>query len=365
MADHGRQSNDVYVSIDDDPGMEVAPQHELVVDNLSDHDKNVLEESSQEIESTGMTNKVSAPVEPEVSPEQRAMNIAQILSEDELQLINQHTLIFEFEPFSKLEIKMRELTESLVDENIAQLVVSHVRQAIHDSVIPIHDLSKSANSEAGLNARIASLGLLKENMERELGSLLTKLEREEVPDIGNLSRSLFSIIDSDQKALQEKTKKLVPMSVGRVLFESLRNAVAPPEPGSQLIGNSRLHRNKELTGALDNLKMVAEELKQNAGNIEWERGQGKASITAVGDLSKQIDGLTKGVEDQVDSLALRKGLGNVKTLLTEAGDASKDPDHKSKLDEVKNQMSEFIKMLTDALSNLFSKFSTPAAHKPT
>lgn len=289
-----------------------------------------------------------------MTDEERDKAVADILAEDERQSINQNTLLFEYGPFHELERNMRDFTEGICDEAVAHLVTSHVRQAIHDAVAPNARLASNPNSEQGLHARIQALKDIEGNLAGEIEPLCRQLEKVGVDGIAALRKGLVQAVSSERGLLEAKVKDLAPPTLGRMVFDALRGA---NDSGSrdQLVGDARKHRNAELTKALGGLYDVANELKSNAGNVEWERGQGRESVKAVDSLTRRIRGLTQGVEDQVDSLALRKGFKDVDGLLREAGSKAGDEEHKSRLAEAGKFIAEMVKALTDALGRLFSR----------
>lgn len=293
----------------------------------------------------------------------REARVAEILEANELQAINQNTLIFEYGPLHTLEHELSDFTSGLVDGPIAELVMSHVRQAIHDAVVTNLSLSKAETSEAGLVARMSALLQISTRISETTGDLLKSLENAGVPNMVALRKGLPTMVNAQRLMLEGTKKDLAPPTIGKLLFESLRRSMSP-SGHDHLVGNARVHRNKELTGAVQSLKDVAGELKAHAGDANWERTQGKASIAEVGKLTKRIHGLTKGVEDQVDSLALRKGFKEVNQILSDAAAGTADPEHKGALEQACKFISDFVKQLTETLKQLFTRSSEPKAARP-
>lgn len=290
--------------------------------------------------------------------EQQDKVVAGILAANELQNINDQTLIFEYGPLHVLEKQLREFTTGIIDGPIAELVISHVRQAIHDLAVTSPGLAKSATSEVGLRSRIDVLKHIERKIEGSTSKLLDDLERACVPDMGSLKDGLLQIVSGERRLLEDSVKDLSPPTVGRLLFEAMRSVVTD-KSGDQLVGNARVHRNRDLTQSLSSLKDVAAELKAHAGDAAWEKSQGKASLSEVESLTKRINGLTKGVEDQVDALALRKGFKDVKASLDDASSMSAEPGHKSALETASKAIADFVKQLTEVLSRLFTRASGP------
>jgi phytoene/squalene synthetase len=131
-----------------------------------------------------------------------------------------------------------------------------------------------------------------------------------------------------------------------------------------MTGNARKHRNKELTSSLSDLFIVADEIKKNAGNLDWEKSHGSICTQAVNNLTKRIHSLTKGVEGQIDSVSLNKGLKDIHKVLGEAAEASADPEHKNRLTEVKEFMDFVAKAIAEAFAKIFGKDAGPGRAKP-
>ena len=288
-------------------------------------------------------------------PGQGPSNVADILADDANQQKNQNTLLFDYGPFGKMEVFMREFTGSLVDEAVAQVVTSHVRQAIHDAVTTSPHLEKDPKSQQGLLARAKALEVIQSNLDRKLDPLLNRLKGANVPEIESLQRGLNQIVESEREYLNTDLQNLSPPTVGGMLFDGLRRIFAPEN--TSLVGNARTHRNADLTKTLSDMHEVAGELKKNSADKEWVRTQGGQSVAEVNALNKRLQGLTEGVEDQVDTLALRKGLTEVNSLLTEAGDKTEDPAFKASLKASCKAVAEFIKNLTETLGRLFKRDS--------
>jgi hypothetical protein len=303
------------------------------------------------------------PSVPSTAPSNSAA-VEAILAEAEKDFINQNTLVFEFGPFRALETRMRGFTDGVFSGAAEQLVTALVRRSFHDAVSTNANLAKPGNTKEGLLAQVKALQDVLTNLDSGVGPLLHKLENAGVDGAKQLLLGLTQAVTSEHAALKDKVKDLAPPTLGRMLFDSLRNT-AHSLGDSQLVGNARQHRNAELTKSLRSLYEVGAELKANAGNAEWERGQGKASLKEVKTLSRRIEGLTKGVEDQVDGLALRKGFNDVNGMLKDAGTNASDEQHKKSLESMAKYIAELVKKLTDALGALFNRNAGAARNAPT
>jgi hypothetical protein len=297
--------------------------------------------------------------------EENAAGVAGIIEEDALVNVDSSTLIFDYGPFAALERRLTDYVATAADPRIAELVTSHVRQAIHEAVERNPMLNKPVNYEAGLRARMESIPVIGQQITKKTTKLFDKLDAAQVDGVNALREGLERIVASHGEIEKANASNLVPVSVGRALFDDmLRGLRASPE-GGHLVGNPRTHRNKELTEALGNLKSVADEIHTNTGNPEWEREQGAQSVQAIRDITAKVNGLTQGVEDQVDTMALRKGMNSVNEKLKAASETAEDPELKGKLKDATDAIAEFVKRLTDAISKLFTRSAGPSGPKPT
>ena len=313
------------------------------------------------------TASVSAPTSIGTVATPDPVAIEAILNAAELEVVNQNTLVHEFGAFMDLEKRMRGITDGVLSGTAEQLVTSYIRRAMHGAQTSDPKLAKPEFTQEGNSARVKALVAVAGALgspELGLKRMLDQLQDAGVMGASSLFHDLKMAVDTERKDYADKADSMAPPSLGRMLFNSLR-AGADSMTNQHVVGNARQHRNGELTKSLRSLYEVGAELKANAGNAAWEADQGKASLKEAKALSKRIEGLTKGVEDQVDGLALRKGFNDVNNLLKEAGASAADAEHKKALEAMNEFINNLVKKITEALGALFNRNAGSRRSSPT
>jgi hypothetical protein len=342
------------------PAGQLDSSEELMVYGAGDHPFAPSEDNGKIVPPPVQPAAASAAAS--MTDEERAAAVQQLLDADAVHCLDLRTLVFDFGPFQRLELQLRELCAELVSPEIADAVISHVRNSIHDVVVTNPQITSEERTQDGLLSRINALDEIGQEMkaaDHPGGILLAKLRDLGVPDVGKLEKGINNLVQLEHDRLALLTRDLAPAGIGSTLLSGLRRMM--PSPSDHLVGDARSHRNAELVTTVKGLKDIATELKTNAGNAEWERTQGVQSTREAAFLRDRIQKLTKGVEDQVDSRDLRKGLDDVNGLLDSAKTASSDEEHKSRLQELVKSMSELMKHLADALGRLFGKSDSSTA----
>lgn len=294
--------------------------------------------------------------QPEMTPEQRQAAIEEVLAKDADEGVDMRTLIFDFGPFAEMERRIREMAAETVSPQIADAAVSHVRQAIHDVVVARPQLGDSDRTQPGLTARLGAINDILSRLEPNSSAtsgLLGKLKGLGATGVEQLRAGIIGQVKLEEQQLKSKVESLAPRTLGLAIFDSLRDATR--RKPSQLVGDARRVRNAQLVKALGSLQEVAAELKENAGNEQWERTQGAQSAKEVHNLRKRIEDLTDGVQDQVDSRDMKKALRAAEDILEEASQASLDPEQKSRLNAARESIQELMKRFMDAISKFFSQ----------
>lgn len=291
--------------------------------------------------------------------------VSEFLAQAEDEFINRNTLVFEYGPLLELERRLHDIIDtSDVDERVGHLYLSHVRQAIHDAVQTADSrLQMSPRSGEGLMARLSATQEVGRNLHQELSAVASRLKQMRVEGAGALFERLDTTLKGEVNVLDARTKNLHHPSLGASILGALRERMTP-KPGA-LVGDARKHRNNELKSALGDLYQVSGELRDNAGNLEWEREHGKRATDAVGAIVRRMRMLTTGVEGQVDALALRKGLKDSAQMLDEASEKSAEGGPlKSALEASKRLIIEFTKALIETLSRMFNASKDSKAGGP-
>lgn len=299
---------------------------------------------------------------PEMTPKERAAAVNRILAEDAERNPHVDTLVAEVGPLGEIEKTLQALTRNTVDGEVATVVMSHIRQSLNDAVAVTPKLSSPGNAEPGLRARIDALQLFQQNFKNRMESLSARFSDVGINEVAALKEATQHVIKQELADLTRQTEKLVPQNIGHVLFDALSRQFRPPS--TQIVGNAREHRNAQLREAMAEAKTIAHELKDNAGNVAWEKLQGKACVDAFDKCSKHIQGLTRGVEDQIDPLVLRRGMQESQSALEAARTTSVDDDHKSRLQQSQEFFAAMMKSLLEAFSKVFGNKSSARTPGP-
>lgn len=304
---------------------------------------------------------------PDLTPAEHEAAIQQLLEDDKVEGMDLRTLVFDFGPFSNLEQQLRELCAELVSPEIADAVIAHTRQSIHDVVVTNPQLVKDERSQDGLLSRINALKEIAERLQdpdHPGGVLMAKLKSHSAEGVNRLDEGITNLVRMEVARLTLATQDLAPATLANTVFSAFRKLLPSSTP--HLVGDARRTRNADLVRALGDLKEVATELKSKAGDAAWEQSFGGDSITEAHRLRERIQKLTLGVEDQIDSRDLRKGLDDVNEMINAASSASVDDEHKGRLKELADSMAKLMRTLADALGRLFGKSTSesPAAPRP-
>jgi hypothetical protein len=314
----------------------------------------------------GRSNDAQA-TEPDLTPEEHEAAIRKLLEDDKVEGMDLRTLVFDFGPFSNLEQQLRELCAELVSPEIADAVIAHTRQSIHDVVVTNPQLNKDERSQDGLLSRINALKEIAERLQdadHPGGVLMARLKSHSADGVSRLDEGITNLVRMEVARLTLATQDLAPATLANTVFSAFRKLLPSSTP--HLVGDARRTRNADLVKTLGDLKDVATELKTKAGDVTWEKSFGGDSIAEAHQLRDRIQKLTQGVEDQIDSRDLRKGLDDVNELINAASAASVDQEQKSRLKELSDSMAKMMRMLAEALGRLFGKSTsqTPSSPRP-
>jgi hypothetical protein len=284
------------------------------------------------------------------------------LDQDSVDGMDLRTLIFDFGPFAGVERELRELSTHLLEPEIADALMSHLRQTLHDVVVVRPHLQKADIGQEGIDARLSALGEIVAALAKPshpATALMTKLSAQKAEGVVAFGKAVQNTLRAEQQRLGFMRANLQPSTLGSTVFNGLRNMMKPGP--TALVGNARRTRNAELLKAVHGLTDIASEIKANSGNADWERRLGPQSIKEAKRLRERVQNHTKGVEDQIDHRDLSRQLGKVKSILAEASAKSVDTDHKNRLDDLTNALAELVKNLADALGRMFGKEASSAA----
>ncbi|ART57142.1 hypothetical protein CBP36_19750 (plasmid) [Acidovorax carolinensis] len=287
----------------------------------------------------------------------KAAAIKDLLEADAQHHARSSTLILEYGPFEGIEQKIRAFANEVLSPEAAEAVISHVRMAIHDVVIASSSLQLKEISPDGLHARIDALRKIDQAIKspgHPAGALLSKLHAVGLDGIDRFGHSAMHLTASELQRMDRLSRKFVPEGLGQMLFRQLQRLRPTPAP-TAVNGDIRRTRNDRLLTTLSQLTEVANEIKANAGDKDWGLTQGQMCTKEASRLQKEIAFLTAGVEDQLDSRALKSSVKKTQDILNEASAQCADPEFKGRIDQLKESLGDMVRQLVDALTRMLSK----------
>lgn len=283
-----------------------------------------------------------------MSEEERAAELKQILADEHVHAQAQD-LVLEFGALARIERDMTQVVKNNADPQIALVLTSVCRQAVHRVAIENPGLSEPSHSEAGIAARMEAMKELQQRLDQQVHPLLDRLQAAGV-DVGSLRRGVDNVLDAEERRLALRGQNLVPGTLGNriinTLMEAASNAFSGPSP---LSGDLRRHRSAQLKRTLEDLNAVTKEMRDNAGNPEWERATGKQAMGLTMQLVTNVGLMTRGIEDQVDQAAISTALASAGDNMRLASEKAQDNDVKARMKEMVEAMEAAIKRITEAI----------------
>lgn len=308
------------------------------------------------------TSNADAPQDGQDRPGSEHDAVAMVLARDAQESLDMRTLIFDFGPFASLEKRVERVARESASPEIAEAMLAHFRQALHDSCFTDPGLSMAPHTINGIKARINTLDAAKrsflEGPAHNLRMALSSIGAGQRLEVSSVFDGITKSIDDELTQWRSKKQEVTPPTFASMLF-NLGSRLRGAEQTSALIGDARAKRNAQLVEALEQLQEAAMDARHNAGNPEWERANGPASAKLTKELSERIKTLTAGVEDQVDTRALRKGLDDVKGCLSDACDKACTEDFSDKLKAQLQDIQQFIESLMKMMDLLFRRTKSP------
>lgn len=279
-------------------------------------------------------------------------------------------LVMEYGPLAKIESQMRGMVHDLTDYPEAGEVLLHMtRRCIHDVVVSNPALAEKEQNETGLIARMEAMDDLLIAMDERLPAFVAELDEACGADIEPLLKSFRNAVEVEKRRLDALAKNLQPATLGNRLLsnlEDVKDSLIRVFQSDNLVGDVRRHRNDALARALEGLTEASSELRSNAGDPEWERGDGVMVAQHASQFAEEVRSLTKGVEDQIDFGAVNAGLKTAHDNLGEAAEAAADKEHKNRLKKAMEVMREALMAIANALKKVFGRgdYAQPEAARP-
>ncbi|MEJ6002684.1 hypothetical protein [Paucibacter soli] len=289
-----------------------------------------------------------------LNPAEMEAQLQAILEKAREESAETSNLILEFGPFTTLEQRLRGISQDLTDLDVAEVIMTKMRRVIHDVVVQDPMLNEREGREAGLTARMTAIESIIEGFAQEVEPFLQTMD-EAGMKVGNVREGLVTSLSKEQQRLEILSKSLAPATIGNQIFESLSNwknelFAGGPTP---LVGDLRRHRNDQLARSLSNLAEVSSELRQNAGDAEWERTHGQMASEMAETLVNDVKELIRGVENQVDLNSVNKALDGATENLDFAAQNAVDEEHKSRMQKMIEGIREAVAAMMAALSKVF------------
>lgn len=283
-----------------------------------------------------------------MSAEERAAEMAQILADEHIHAQAQD-LVLDFGELARIERDMTQVVKDTADPNIALVLTSVCRQAIHRVASENPGLSEPAYSEAGIAARMEAMKELQQRLDQQVHPLLDRLHGAGA-DVDSLRRGIDNVVDAERRRLELKGQSLVPETLGNRIINTVMHAASRAFSGpSPLSGDLRRHRSAELKRTLEDLKAVTTEMRENAGNPEWERATGAQAMSLTKQLVTSVGLMTRGIEGQVDQAAITTALSSAGENMKLASEKAQDNDIKARMKEMAEAMEAAIKRITEAI----------------
>lgn len=308
-----------------------------------------------------------------LSPQEREAQVKSILDEERDNPTHSEHLILEFGGLKGFEQRLRGVIKDFTQDDVAQAVVARMRRCVHEVVCEKPLLAEKESTEAGLDARILAVSQIGELLRDRVDPLLETLAEAGV-ETHALRAAMARAIDDESQRLTKKHEALAPATLGLVIFDKLSDAAGALKrtftgEKKELVGDVRRHRNHQLGRALEDLATLTGEMRDHAGDEEWERTEGAMALSTSRELMGNIGELVNGVEDQVDMNMVNKGLKSATDNIAAASESASDESFKESL----KQMLEAVKRAITALATAVKKAlghddhesaRTPAAATP-
>lgn len=290
-----------------------------------------------------------------LSPEEREAQVKSILDEERNNPTHSEHLILEFGGLKGFEQRLRGVIKDFTQGDVALAVVARMRRCIHEVVCEKPLLAERESTEDGLDARIQAVSQIGELLRDRIEPLLENLAEAGV-ETHALRAAMARAVDDESHRLAKKHETLVPATLGLVIFDKLSGAASALKRSltgekQELVGDVRRHRNHQLGRTLEDLATLTGEMRDHAGDEEWERTEGAMALSTSRELMDNIGGLVKGVEDQVDMNMVNKGLKSATDNITAAAESASDESFKESL----KQMLETVKRAVMALVTAVKK----------
>ena len=221
-----------------------------------------------------------------LSPQEREAQMQYILEQERDNPTYSEHLILEFGDLKGFEQRLRGVIKDFTQDDVAEAVVARMRRCIHEVVCEKPLLAEKESSEAGLDARIQAVSQIGELLAERVEPLLENLAEAGV-DTHPLRAAIARAVDDEAHRLAKKHESLAPATLGLVIFDKLSDAAGALKrtlTGEKqgLVGDVRRHRNHQLGRALEDLATVTADMRDNAGDEEWERAVGAMALAKRG-----------------------------------------------------------------------------------
>lgn len=301
--------------------------------------------------------------EPKISPVEVKAKVAEILEADAISTSRQ--LIFEVGPFSDLENRLEVNLREWTAPDIAVNIMTKVRQIIHDEVISRPDLKEKEKNGLGLNAREEALAHIKDELLSAVMPILNSLAPY-VKGTDRIKHGIEDCLDADINRIALLKRSMQVPSIGAQIIDGMRDATTKfmGAGGGELVGDLRRFRNEQLTKNLSSLTEVSLELKANAGDKVWEQSHGVMAAKHLAVLSKDLAGMVKGIEDQIDVGSVDRILKGVSENMDHAEKHVTDDEIKSHIKEAQELLSKMMESLMAFLNKVFGNGAKNGASAP-
>lgn len=277
--------------------------------------------------------------------------------------------LLHFGPFKDLMDKIGKTLPTLSTESACIVVSNHflsfARENLHNLVMQSPGVF--GQDKQAIQQRLELLGKFHKNIEEERANVFGKFSKEQLAKFDMYPRSIQNIIENEAKKNEIILKApLDEVSVAEKLLGKLTNKFSNKnDPAVE--HKLRIERESEVTKRLRELRDIAIQFKEHAGDPNWENTTGKILAGQASDLSKSTKKILDKVVGNVDEKGFGKKFSAIAQSLNDSSMAIKDAELKKTMEKLSKAMMEFIKKIlavigiraTQTNSNANTNTNTP------
>jgi len=297
--------------------------------------------------------------------------ILRVLAEDVRSSRYDKDLVFNFGPMEPYAKQINEQVKNSISipqltEAVQFYVNKSFHQAVHEASTALYEpdgTPRNLKTLEGLNARIDVLERTEKLFQTNFSELKGRLVDAGYPgqDIeGQVSRD----IANQAKSLQARASATRPMTLADSILMGAANQFNKLTASGDYAGDVRDYRNRRLNETLMQLRDIGADVRYNAGKADWERADGKAAAAESERLFRDLMGLTKGKETQLNTRAINAQMEEILENFEYGAKQSGDADLKKRMKAMAEAMAALVERITNVVKRAFSRFDAPSPYAP-